>query len=182
MVTRSQCAAALVVLVGALSAAACGGTSANPGVANVGTGTQSTTTPASGPGLGNGQAKRFAQALAFSRCMRAHGVTNFPDPSRGPGGGIALQVQGNPNSPTFKSAQSACRSLLPNHGTGPALTPQQRQQALAFSRCVRAHGVPNFPDPDFSGGGVRVQGQDKNDPRLQAAVNACKSYLPKLGG
>jgi hypothetical protein len=151
-------------------------------VANLGTGAQGTTTSASNQNAGTDKSRGFAQALAFSRCMRAHGVTNFPDPSRGPGGGIALQVQGNPNSPTFKSAQSACRSLLPNHGAAPALTPQQRQQALAFSRCVRAHGVPNFPDPDFSGGGVRVQGQDKNDPRLQAAVNACKSYLPKLGG
>ena len=184
MVTRSQCAAALVVLLAGLSAAACGGTSPNPGVANIGTGTRGTTTSASNQNPGTDKSRGFAQALAFSRCMRAHGVANFPDPQRTAGGGVSLQVQGSANSPTFRSAQSACRTLLPNHGIASSLTPQQRQQALAFSRCVRAHGVPNFPDPTFSGGGVRVQGPglDKNNPQLQAAVRACRSHLPGIGG
>jgi hypothetical protein len=187
VVTRSQCAAALIVMVGV---AACGGTSANPGVANIGTGTQSTTTSADTQPVGTGKRDGFAEALAYSRCMRAHGVTNFPDPQQSAGGGISLSVHAgaggiNPSSPTFAAAQSKCKTLLPNHGTPPALSPQQRAQALKFSRCVRAHGVPNFPDPQFGGGGIRIQGGpglDKNSAQLQAAFRACHSILPGIGG
>jgi hypothetical protein len=160
-------------------------------VANIGTGTQSTTTTAAGgQPVSTGRGDDFAKALAFTRCMRAHGATNVPDPHRGPGGGIMLQVQGGagglgPNSRTFQAAQNACKTLLPNHGVPPTLTPQQRAQALNFSRCVRAHGVPNFPDPQFGGGGVRIQGGpglDKNSPQMQAAFRACHSMLPGIGG
>lgn len=191
MVTRSQCAASLVVVIAAMSAAACGGTSANPGVANIGTGTQSTTAAAAtGQPIGTGKRDSYGEMVAFSRCMRAHGVTNFPDPKQASGGGVTLAVQGgagglDPHSHAFQTAQNACKTLLPNHGVPPALTPQQRAQALNFSRCVRAHGVPNFPDPQFSGGGIRIQGGpglDKNSAQMQAAFRACHSILPGIGG
>jgi hypothetical protein len=49
--------------------------------------------------------------LAFSRCMRAHGITNFPDPTFGGGGG-QLRIDKpsgiDPNSPAFQAAQKAC--------------------------------------------------------------------------
>jgi hypothetical protein len=174
-----------------MSAAACGGTSANPGVANIGTGTGSTSTAAATGGpIGTGKRGGYGEMLAFSRCMRAHGVSNFPDPKQAAGGGTTLSLQGgpggvDPQSHAFQSAQSACKTLLPNHGVPPALTPQQRAQALAFSRCVRAHGVPNFPDPQFGGGGIRIQGGpglDKNSAQMQAAFRACHSILPGIAG
>jgi hypothetical protein len=79
--------------------------------------------------------------------MRAHGVTNFPDPA-GDGGGINLARTGiNPSSPAFRSARSACVRLLPGGGPSRHATEAQIRQATDTAVCMRAHGVPNFPDP-----------------------------------
>jgi hypothetical protein len=83
--------------------------------------------------------------------MRAHGLTNFPDPAAS--GGIQIQPGSgiNPGSPAFRSAQSACSKLLPGGGPG-AHPPSERDKAqmLAISQCMRRHGVTNFPDPTLS--------------------------------
>jgi len=85
-------------------------------------------------------------ALQFAKCMRAHGVTHFPDPgSRG--GGIQLSSGINPGAPVFQAAQKACGRYLPNAATPSTLTPAQYRAGLRFAACMRAHGVPNFPDP-----------------------------------
>jgi hypothetical protein len=47
---------------------------------------------------------------------------------------------------------------------------------------MRSHGVPNFPDPQFGGGGVRIQiggagGIDPNAPAFKSAQQACQSIL-----
>jgi hypothetical protein len=60
--------------------------------------------------------------LKFSQCMRAHGVTNFPDPTFGSGGGVEIALGGpgmNPNSPVFKFAQRACGAPFGKVGGGP---------------------------------------------------------------
>ena len=87
--------------------------------------------------------------LAFSECMRSHGVTAFPDPS--PGGGINIGGTGlNPASPAFEAAQVTCRHLLPGGGPPAHASEQQKQQMFATSRCMRSHGVSGFPDPTSS--------------------------------
>jgi hypothetical protein len=61
-------------------------------------------------------------------------------------------------------------------------------QALQFSQCMRAHGVPNFPDPQFnSNGGISLHisansGIDPNSPIFKAAQQACQSLLPGANG
>ena len=68
-------------------------------------------------GCGSSSKKPAAQsgahgAIAFSKCMRDHGVTDFPDPGGG-GGGINLAGTGiNPDAPAFRSAQAACFKLI----------------------------------------------------------------------
>ena len=49
--------------------------------------------------------------LKFSACMRAHGLTKFPDPD--PSGGISIGRNSgiDPNSPQFKAAEKACKEL-----------------------------------------------------------------------
>ena len=48
--------------------------------------------------------------LAFSRCMRAHAITDFPDPTKGG----HFQLNGRPgsdltpNNPQFVKAQGVC--------------------------------------------------------------------------
>lgn len=62
------------------------------------------------------------QTVKFVTCMRKHGETSFPDPTAN--GTFQLNGGANPidpNAPQFKSAMSACRSLLPpgsGFGTG----------------------------------------------------------------
>ena len=68
-------------------------------------------------------AKGYSQALEFSKCMRAHGITDFPDPQTGsppsnpagysavmgvPGAFLAIPNSINPQSPAFKQAAAAC--------------------------------------------------------------------------
>jgi hypothetical protein len=67
-------------------------------------------------------AARRNEMLKFSQCMRAHGVTNFPDPTFGSGGGVEIALGGpgmNPNSPVFKFAQRACGAPFGKVGGGP---------------------------------------------------------------
>jgi len=123
-----------------------------------------------------------SDALAFARCMRANGVTKYPDPDTG--GQLvkeSLQQLGVSSS-RFQSAQSVCRHLLPNGGSGPtaAQVQQVRIQSLHFAQCVRAHGIPNFPDPDSTG---RIPdpakvGIDQGSPKFEAANQACGKYRP----
>lgn len=44
--------------------------------------------------------------LRVAECMRAHGVTNYPDPL--PGGGFRIPATIDPQSPTFVAAEHAC--------------------------------------------------------------------------
>jgi hypothetical protein len=61
-------------------------------------------------------------------------------------------------------------------GPGPA-TLTRYQQALEFSQCMRAHGVPDYPDPSSDGGfAIAV---DPSAPALQSAENACRNLMPK---
>jgi hypothetical protein len=171
----------LLLLAGALSLAACGSSQPNAGGA-----TAAQNDPAGA-----------SKALAFAKCMRSHGISNFPDPT---GGKLDLQVQRTPNStsvngvevngPAFQSAMKACRPDLPHGGKLTAgQTAQVKAKALAMSKCMRSHGVPNFPDPQFrtgSGGGLAVRitgaGMNPNSPAFQAAQKACGSIFGGLKG
>jgi hypothetical protein len=84
--------------------------------------------------------------LAFSQCMRAHGVPKFPDPTGrriqiGPSTGV------NPASPAFQAAQKACGGLGKGGPGGGTPTEADKLAMLNVSKCMRAHGLPNFPDP-----------------------------------
>jgi hypothetical protein len=41
---------------------------------------------------------------------------------------------------------------------------------------MRSHGLPDFPDPDSSGGFSLPQNIDPNSPSYQAAQDACEAY------
>jgi hypothetical protein len=151
-----------------LVATACAGGSNGPGVAGQG----SSTTPSASPSV-----DRMDAALAYAKCMREHGISDFPDPQ--PGGGIAIQAGPgsdlDPDNPQFKAADEACRSLLPT----PSEEDQQRDFAdmLRYAQCMREHGIPDFPDPK-PGEGISIsadQGSDldPNNPQFQAANKAC---------
>jgi hypothetical protein len=123
-------------------------------------------------------------AVAFAACMRSHRVPNWPDPnSAGAFDKSKLTTQELGAGPTqVQAAEQACNHLLPNGGSGPSAA--QRQQAnaqgLEFARCVRAHGVPNFPDPAGDGRipDPATVGIDQGSPKFEAANHACGRYRP----
>src|SRR5262249_38576359 len=90
--------------------------------------------------------------LAFSSCMRSHGMPSFPDAQHMSGGNLKLTIhQFGADNPQFRAAMRACNHLLPaNGGSGSAETAQQQRTQLAdglsFARCMRSHGVTRFPD------------------------------------
>jgi hypothetical protein len=179
----------------ALLAAGCGSGAKTPTVAHLGSSTTSSTSSAgsggsssSSGGSQSGSGSADSQAVAYSACVRAHGVPNFPDPKVTTNGnevkvaiGINPSISGNPH---FNSAQQACRKLLPGGGPGEGsnhqISPQEQSQYLKAAACIRAHGIPNFPDPTFSGGGVHVsqKGIDPHSPQVRAAEEACQSLIP----
>ena len=57
----------------------------------------------------------IAQMVKNAECIRAHGVTNFPDPTVNVPGILAgFSLKGlDPNSPHFQAAQKACQRLAP---------------------------------------------------------------------
>jgi hypothetical protein len=136
-------------------------------------------------------ASRGDPGLRFAQCMRAHGVSNFPDPS--PGGDLEIGSNSgvNPRSPAFQSAQRSCRSLLPFKGGPPAMTAAERAAALRFAECMRANGQPDFPDPGSpaAGGSHLVlvlrgmvfapgRGIDPKSPAFRQSASRCGVRLP----
>jgi hypothetical protein len=89
--------------------------------------------------------------------MRSHGLPQFPDPpTRRTNVKILIGGSGiNPETSQYHSAQDDCSGLLPAGGKGyPTITPADRIDYLKAVACVRAHGVPDFPDPTFVDGQV----------------------------
>ncbi len=126
----------------------------------------------------------YAAEVAYSRCMRSHGVPDFPDPQHNANGTGIAATGVDTSSPQYHSADAACRHLLPDGGTGTSQQAGQQQlnALLRFAGCMRSHGVPNFPDPVVSNGSItwNISGSslDTRSPRYQAAQRACQSLLP----
>ena len=182
---RRRLRAALAL--GALAAAVGGPSLA---LAACGAGTSSATAPGSTvPGASN------PALMAMSHCMRTHGVTNFPDPIQGSGGeGLPLAetssgatiVEGITFSgPAFRSAAKACR-LGPGGGGHGGLSEAQKQGMIANAHCMRAHGVPSFPDPTFGphGGviGGSGSGVDSTSPAFERANRDCENVGTPIPG
>jgi hypothetical protein len=125
-------------------------------------------------------------AARFAQCMRENGVPDFPDPQNGrltlrggPGSGL------DPNSPEFQQAQQACRDLMPQGGQVAGQDDELQARMLEYAKCMRENGVPDFPDPQFSGGAVRMQlppGVSEDSPQFQRAQQACRELQAGPGG
>jgi hypothetical protein len=120
--------------------------------------------------------------------MRSHGVPDFPDPDS----------NGNFNLPNSVTSQESAANQVCNHllNVGPQLNAAQTQHVLLrlvrYAQCMRAHGVPNFPDPQTTNGGIGVPGGftfptagrnlHQKSPQYQAASRACQSLATHAKG
>lgn len=106
--------------------------------------------------------------VAYSQCMRSHGVPNYPDPASG--GALpktSAQSLGVSTS-RYRAAEAACHHVLPT--SGESLSQQAQQCSLTgdcpsslvqrmlaggriFAHCMRTHAVPNWPDPSVDSQG-----------------------------
>jgi hypothetical protein len=170
---RPLAAVALIAMVALISA--CG----SKAPAATGTGT---------PGA-NKAATKLEQAVKFSQCMRSNGVSNFPDPSAS--GQLTIDAIANgsgvdTNTPAFQQALSACKDLEPPGFTGTERSAQQQEAGLKFAQCIRANGVPDFPDPTPDGALVdtnRIPSAATSGGMslLHAAMQKCGSFAAAAG-
>jgi hypothetical protein len=195
MPTRRRSGMLLLLLTAAVVAlAACSSAPSTPPranlprVASLGTSSAAAaaaTQPASSnSGSGQSLADESSAGLKFSQCMRADGVSNFPDPS--PGGGYNFSASAvETSSPTFQAAQRACQKYFSGGTpTRQALT-QDSDHLLLYAKCIRSHGVINFPDPVVRSGlppGFDFPpNMDLTSPAFLAADKVCHSLLPHGG-
>jgi hypothetical protein len=164
---------AALVIVMLLAAACSSGGSGNPGVASLGSSSPSASSSSA-------SASKQDALLAYAQCMRAHGLTNFPDPQSVNGGSSLDLSDVDTHSPTYQRANRACVSLLAG-GSAAQQRAQARAQkrALKYAKCMRAHGIHNFPDPNVDGTfpESQMQGLGKGSPQFSAAQDACQQYL-----
>jgi hypothetical protein len=189
--TLAPAAIALVLAVLAVLFAACGGGS-GPGVASVGKSTSTTVATSAGSSGGPLPPAQVALQVKFVDCMRRDGVSAMPDPQ--PSGGFnhsALNVaagipasqgvgagqvfsQFGVASPQFKKALKACNSSLIAAGFVHTAAQIARwvAQSLKISKCMRSHGVANFPDPN-SQGNLMVSESVEDEPAYPHAAKVC---------
>jgi hypothetical protein len=155
----------------------------------------------SSAGSGGSPAERGSanspSAIGFSRCVRSHGVPNFPDPPGGGGLPKASARELGVSTSRLLGALTACQRLIPATGGAakqqeqqcfptsdcpPAVVQELLNVMLRFARCMRTHGVPNFPDPGTDSQGqpffdVSAQGisdRESHSPQFTAKLNACQ--------
>ena len=144
-------------------------------------------TPATASG-GSSTSSAYQKAVAYAQCIRAHGIPNFPDPnSKG-----EFIIQNGSSDPTSNvstavanAALKACKSLAPpsiaqgpsgSQGSGPS------SNELKFTKCMRSHGEPSFPDPASNGSITLPPGMNYQSPQFQNAEKACQSLMPNNSG
>jgi hypothetical protein len=137
-VRRTTWAAAALAIVAV--SAGCGSTGGNHTASTAGT---------AGSGA-TGTSTIRAKAVKFAECVRANGVSAFPDPDAS--GALTIDAVANgasldTDSAAFRQALSTCKGLEPAGFTGRKRSAQQQKAALRFAQCIRDNGVKEFPDP-----------------------------------
>jgi hypothetical protein len=134
---------------------------------------------------GSGTTAGDSLALELAKCMRAHGVPNFPDPGAPAGNSV------DTSSPAAQSAGATCDRLEPNNPQ-PSRKPSEARIRAAFAaaRCVRSHGVSGFPDPTLTPPSVAdviddagvffvlPSGVAMDSPAVKRATHACSLGPP----
>jgi hypothetical protein len=84
-------------------------------------------------------------------------------------------------------AVAGCGSATPTTSSSGAAAPSQKAivtDAFRFSRCMRTHGLPHFPDPKVSVApgkasvGIAVNPSETKGPQFKAAQHACQGIMP----
>ena len=131
-----------------------------------------------------GQQDAAAVWRELVRCARANGMPNLPDPQIDSNGRASFP-NGTPEPPA--SVRRACQSIydrLPASARDEAARPPADMQALLrYARCMREHGVADFPDPSADGNFHAPAGsRGAKNPNLERANQACRQLDPNQKG
>jgi hypothetical protein len=148
-----------------------------------------------------GQAASSPSAVAYSHCMRSHGVPNYPDP--GSDGALPKgdAQQFGVSSSQLQAAESDCQHLYPaNDGaiqqceTTSDCPQAVVQQALnimrEYAQCLRSHGVARWPDPTLDSQGrpffdvsaVGLTSQYTHSPAFESKDSECERLVGGSAG
>lgn len=132
------------------------------------------------------QQQEVSSYVANAGCLNRHGV----DVSVVRTGGLAWEAGprvAGPGSPPDLAAERDYKSLVSEGGLRQIPTAAQNEQNLVLllrgARCIRAHGVPNLPDPTSSG--LRISpssGIEPNSAAFLAAQRSCRRDSLDIGG
>jgi hypothetical protein len=187
---KQNAAAVMATAILMLSAAACSSG-----------GSPSSSTGSSGVGGSSSS----PSAVAYSACMRSHGVPNFPDPDSNGNLPKADAQHLGVSSSQLQAAQQACQHLPPNNSGAidarsiqqcmmasdcpQALVTQVLNEERRFAQCMRSRGVPNWPDPNIDSQGrpvfaisISKLGFDPYSPQVWSNGNECSHLMPGLPG
>jgi hypothetical protein len=174
-----------IAVFGLAVLAGCGGGGPPSGVATL-NGTRSS--GAGHPTTTASQATVLQLYDKWAGCMRQHGV-QMADPTIGDQGAISISASGVSQS-TFQAASTACQSLhqaaQAANGGGQASQKPDPAKLVNFAKCMRAHGVADFPDPSSSGG-IQISGGSGSDlspdnPTFKKAQQVCQPILGSAKG
>jgi hypothetical protein len=132
----------------------------------------------------SGQQNAAAVLREFVRCARANGMPTLPD-LRLDSNGQVVVPEGTPDPPM--SVERACRSIwerLPASASGQQGRPPADMQALlGFARCMREHGMADFPDPEADGRfPLPASLRGGKTPSFLRASRACRQLNPDPKG
>jgi hypothetical protein len=170
--------------------AACGGSS-SPHVASLGTSSTRSATSSSGGNGGtttrpaNGDPTQLLNEWAS--CMQRHGDPNQADPTidatkvihltwndATPGGIYGTNKGGQGNTGPGQYCRTYIDQAITHLQGSQHLQQPTQAQMLRFSQCMRANGIPDFPDP--SNGGLafnRAGDLNPSNPAFQKASTLC---------
>jgi hypothetical protein len=170
-----------VVLAVTLGLTACGVTgSVSPPVASVSTTTTSAvhggTTVTTAP-----KANAPALLVEWASCMQSHGDPDQSDPTIDSHGGINIYISGDagPLSGAVHNGTAPCNGYLAAASAAlragvKDLTPPDQAALVQYSQCMRANGVPNYPDPGTGETtNLETAGIDPDSPFVERANNIC---------
>jgi hypothetical protein len=185
----------VLVVAATIGLAACSGARSTPQVASLGnsSGASSSTGSSASPQPTGNPTQLLDE---WATCMRGHGDPSQADPTIDANKAIHITLPPgtsgaagpiNPKSGPY----SACMPYLTAASTalrGGAPAPKPDPVKLEkFSQCMRANGIPDFPDP--SGGGLQLRsspGSDLNpsNPTFKNAQKKCAQQvgIPQLAG
>jgi hypothetical protein len=158
----------------AIALAACGSSSNHSTVPSLGGGTHTKQRAPAGT---------MSQWRAAVACVRRHGMPGVPDPVVGANGQIS--VPGYTGTDLTPAARSACtaqiQAISSTSSTNPILSTSDIQALLRWAECMRAHGLPRWPDPNDRGE-FHVRSADAGTlVQNSRATTACKSLIPAYG-